>query len=117
MYIYVAGPYSKGDVGNNVRRAIKFADLLVHLGHVPFVPHLYHFWHIVRTRSWEQWMALDYAWVAKCDVLVKLYGQSAGAELERRHATELGIEVIEQLFDEADELFAHRIARLLKGRV
>lgn len=37
--IYVAGPYTKGDVAENVHKAFKAANDLADLGFAPFVPH------------------------------------------------------------------------------
>ncbi len=44
--IYVAGPYTKGDVAVNVRSAFEAANKLADFGFAPFVPHGTHFWHI-----------------------------------------------------------------------
>lgn len=39
MFIYIAGPYTKGDVAQNVRNAIYTANSVRAVGHTPFVPH------------------------------------------------------------------------------
>lgn len=41
--VYVAGPYTNGDVAVNVRTAYEAADRLADLGFAPFVPHSTHF--------------------------------------------------------------------------
>jgi hypothetical protein len=38
MKVYVAGPYTKGDVAVNTANAIKSGQELLEAGHVPFVP-------------------------------------------------------------------------------
>ena len=45
--VYVAGPYTLGDVAVNVHEAIHVADLLLGLGFIPYVPQLTHFWHLM----------------------------------------------------------------------
>lgn len=37
--IYVAGPYTKGDVEANVARAIEAGDVVAYHGMTPFIPH------------------------------------------------------------------------------
>ena len=91
--IYIAGPYSKGDVAVNVNNAIKAADKLVEAGFLAFIPHLTHFWHIVSPKAWEFWIQLDLACLAFCDGVLRLPGESEGADREVRRAKELGIPV------------------------
>jgi hypothetical protein len=89
--VYVAGPYTRGDVAVNVRKAIDAADELLGLGYAPFLPHLSHFWHLCHQRPWEDWMRLDLAWLPKCDAVLRLPGESAGADREVDAAHVLGI--------------------------
>ena len=55
MKIYIAGPYTKGDVAQNVRNAIHAGNLAAHFGHTPFIPHLTHFWHMLCPNEYEFW--------------------------------------------------------------
>ena len=48
--IYIAGPYTNGDVAVNVRTAYEAANQLADLGFAPFVPHATHFWHMLFPR-------------------------------------------------------------------
>ena len=91
MRVYVAGPYTKGDVALNVRRALAAGQQLVEAGHAPFVPHLTHFWHLVFPGPYEQWIRLDLEWLPFCNALVRLSGESAGADGEVKVAMSLGI--------------------------
>lgn len=91
--VYIAGPYTKGDVAMNVRAAIWAGDLLAGAGYAPFIPHLTHFWHLVCPRVWEFWLEQDLAWLEVCDCVLRLPGESAGADLEVKRAEELGIPV------------------------
>lgn len=91
--IYVAGPYTHGDVALNVRNACGAAASLAALGFAPFVPHLAHFWHMMFPRPYEEWLALDLAFLPTCDALLRLPGPSSGADGEVAEAHRLGIPV------------------------
>jgi hypothetical protein len=98
LRVYIAGPYT-GDVAANVRAAIDAADAVLSLGHVPFVPHLTHFWHLIHPRPWAEWMALDSAWVEQCQAVLRLPGPSVGADIECALAERLRIPVFRTLGD------------------
>lgn len=93
--VYVAGPYSKGNVAVNVRNAYSAADQLANAGLSPFVPHHTHFWEMLHPRPYESWLALDSAWIECCDFLLRLPGESAGADREVKQAIGLGIPVFQ----------------------
>jgi len=98
--IYVAGPYSGGDVALNVRKAMEAGTQIINAGHSPFVPHLYHFLHLHEPQEYGTWMRVDAAWVAACDALLRLPGHSPGADAEMELASRQGI----RCFTEIDEL-------------
>ena len=91
--IYVAGPYTKGDVAVNVRNAFEAADKLADAGFAPFVPHGTHFWHFAFPRPYEEWLKLDLAFLPVCDAVLRLPGLSSGADAEVVEAERLGIPV------------------------
>jgi hypothetical protein len=91
--VYVSGPYAKGDAAENVRRAVMAADELLRAGHVPFCPHLSHFWHLLCPKPREAWLQYDLEWLRACDAVVRLPGESEGADAEVEAARELGIPV------------------------
>jgi len=91
--VYIASPYTVGDVALNVRRQIDCADELMNLGFIPFAPLYSHFQHMIHPRSYEDWMRIDLVWVAKCDAVLRLCGESKGARIEVCEAKELGIPV------------------------
>ena len=93
MRVYIAGPYTKGDVALNVRRAIEAGDAVYKAGHLPFIPHLTHFWHMVCPAPYEQWIAIDLAWLPTCHALIRLPGESSGADGEVAAAQKLGMPV------------------------
>jgi hypothetical protein len=88
--IYVAGPYTKGDVVVNVREAIITGNNLRSLGHTPFIPHLTHFWHLLVPHEIEYWYAYDMEWLEQCDAVFRIGGESKGADAEVKRAQELG---------------------------
>lgn len=103
MRVYVAGPYTQGDVAANVRNAILAGDALLEAGHAPYIPHLSHFQHLLCPREYEVWMRLDFVWLRACEALVRLPGTSAGADREVAEARRLGLPV----FFSMEEFLAH----------
>ena len=91
--VYIAGPYTKGDVAQNVRVAILVGDRLAKAGYAPFIPHLTHFWHLLCPHDWAFWLEQDCHWLEACDCVLRLLGESIGADLEVRRARALGIPV------------------------
>jgi hypothetical protein len=104
--VYVAGPYSKGDVAENVHKAFKAANDLADLGFAPFVPHFTHFWHLMFERPYEFWLELDNQFLSCCQALLRLPGESNGADKEVALARKLGIPVFHDI-DSLDAYF-HR---------
>lgn len=83
--IYVAGPLSKGDHNQNVRRAVLVAEALVEAGADVFIPHTHGvLWDMATAvqHPHEFWMGIDLAILEKCDGLVRVPGESKGADLE-----------------------------------
>jgi hypothetical protein len=101
--IYVAGPYTQGDVAINVRTAFQVANELADLGFAPFVPHGTHFWHMMFPRPYDYWLALDMEFLPLCDGVLRIPGPSNGADKEEALARQLGIPV----FSEVGALAAH----------
>lgn len=101
--VYVAGPYTKGDVAVNVRNAYEAANRLADLGFAPFVPHATHFWHVIFPRPYDFWLALDNEFLPFCNAVLRLPGESNGADQEVLLAERLSIPV----FTDMDELIRH----------
>lgn len=95
LKVYMAGPYTKGDQALNVRRILKAADRIVDAGHIPFVPHLYHFWHMLSPKLYEVWMDLDREWLTVCDVMIRMSGESSGSDQETKDAHDMDMPVYE----------------------
>jgi len=104
--IYVAGPYTNGDVAINVRNAFETANKLADLGFAPFVPHSTHFWHMLFPRPYEFWLELDNQFLPNCDGLLRIDGNSSGADKEVSLAQKLNIPVFHTI-QEVDSHFKH----------
>jgi hypothetical protein len=95
-YIYIAGPlYGSGHQDRNVKNALQIAEEVNKYDEemVPFVPHLYFFWNFWHAYPPEYWLRMDKAWLAKCDAMIRIVGESPGSKLEEGWAEELDIPV------------------------
>jgi hypothetical protein len=97
--VYVAGPYTQGDVVLNVRAAVLAANELLDAGFIPFVPHLTHLWHAICPRPYQDWLDLDLEWLEECDILLRLPGPSSGADDEAKRAKVLAMPVCRSVAD------------------
>src|SRR5438105_4453404 len=95
--VYIAGPYTKGDVAVNVRNAFEAANKLADLGFAAFVPHGTHFWHMMFPRKYEFWLELDREFLPCCDAVLRLPGESHGADGEVRLAESKHIPVFQDI--------------------
>jgi hypothetical protein len=104
MRIYVAGPYGDPDPAvreRNVERAMAAGLALLDAGHVPYIPHLLHFFDDWATRRgrcipYDTYLRWDAEFLACCEGLVYL-GASPGAERELELAVRLGKPVYSRL--------------------
>ena len=95
---YVAGAYSS-DPLPNVEAAINAADKLLRLGYVPFVPHLTHFWDEQHAHDYAVWLEWCLEWVKVCDAVLRLPGESHGADVECELAYGIDIPVFHSIED------------------
>jgi hypothetical protein len=105
---YISGPYTRGDPEVNVKNAISAAEEVAKHWFIPFVPHLYHFWHKQHAHDYEFWMEQDLVWVCNCDVMLRLPGESKGADIEVAKAKECGIPV----FFSTEALFLYELQQI-----
>lgn len=101
--VYIAGPYTNGDVEQNVRTSFETANDIADLGFAPFVPHYTHFWNLLFPRPYEFWLKLDREFLKCCDCVLRIDGFSKGADAEVELATSIGIPV----FHNIKELLSH----------
>lgn len=109
---YVSGPYTKGDQLENVNKAIDAGNELLDAGIVAHVPHLSHFWHLRIPRHYDDWMAIDLALLPGFNALLRIPGESKGADMEVERAKELGIPV----FNSAADVIEHFKGKPTKTR-
>jgi len=102
IQVYIASPYTKGDVANNVRIQLETADELMDLGFCPIVPLFTHFQHMYKPRDYEDWMKIDEEKVKRSDVILRLPGDSPGADREVKLAQSLNIPVYYTIRDLVD---------------
>lgn len=94
LTVYIASPYSLGDKQENVQRQIDCAHLLLDLGHCPIWPLASHYLELSRARPYEQWLEMDFELIRRCDVLLRLDGESSGAIKEVEFARSIGKRVV-----------------------
>jgi len=106
MKIYISGPYSKGDKMCNVRKAILVGEAITMLGHTPFIPHLNHFWDAICEHDEKFWIEYDLKWLPCCDAVLRMAGDSKGADIEVAAARWLNLPVYHKL-EEIESLCPH----------
>lgn len=90
--VYVAGPYTTPDPCENTHRAVEVANGISDVCW-PLVPHLSHFWHTMTPRPYAFWTSLDLVYLERCDAMLRIPGESPGADGEVAFALEHGIPV------------------------
>lgn len=129
LKVYVAGPITKGDLAHNVNQATAAFVTLAKAGLAPFCPH----WSVyskpcIQTgtpadpesmtlccgtvsgndqMTHADWLGIDLAWVTASDALLRLPGESKGADLEEFEAVKWGVPVFRSV-DEVIEWASRR---------
>ena len=81
--LYIAGPYTYPHPAHSVHDAVAVGTWLMDRGLAwPLIPHLSMMWDAISPRPYADWLALDFALLARCDGLVRLAGVSTGADGE-----------------------------------
>lgn len=91
--VYIACPYSIGNQEEHVTNSIVTSHILADLGFIPFNPLLVHYWHIMYERSYEYWCDYTMYWLLKCNMVLRLPGESKGADAEVEMAIKMNIPV------------------------
>ena len=102
LKVFISSPYTLGDQGENVRKQMDMFNQLFKIGYMPFAPLLYHFQHMVHPLGYEEWMEIDFAMLDVCDIVLRLPGESSGADREVLYAKEVGIPVVHSFLDLLD---------------
>lgn len=94
--LYVAGPYTHPDPVINTHCAVRVASAIYEAGEwVPVVPHLTLLWHLVDPHPLEFWYEYDLHILERCQAIVRLPGDSTGADKEMEHAIKCGLQVVD----------------------
>jgi hypothetical protein len=93
--VFVSGPYTLGNVEDNITRMIDASNELIDNGFNPLPLNVAY--HPIETKyprkRYVDWIDITYEWVEKCDCLLRLTGESKGADGEVKIAEELKIPV------------------------
>jgi nucleoside 2-deoxyribosyltransferase len=101
--VYLAGPYTKPEPVENTVLACKLATKLVKDNVVtPIIPHLTMLWHLTDPQPYQFWLDYDVECLRRCDALLRIPGESAGADAEEKVAREEGIPI----FHTTESLYA-----------
>lgn len=97
--VYVAGRMTNGGHQNGydmqaVRAAIRVCQGLIEDGFVPYCPHLSVFAELIQPIPYEAYLNFDFEWIDVCHVLLRLPGDSKGADREEVYAFQKGIPVV-----------------------
>ena len=88
---------TSGEPGANLNQAALAAREIMRRGHVAYVPHLGWILDAIAPVPREAWLRCDQAWLEVCDAVLRLPGESAGADAECEFAREWGIPVYDEL--------------------
>ncbi len=103
--IYVAGPIGALDDGRpaRIRAAIDAGAALLLAGFAPFVPHLWaaamqdHEVSADALATYEHWMAYDFEFLSACAAVLRIPGDSPGADREVAVAVGNGMPVFQSV--------------------
>lgn len=95
--VYIASPYSIGNKESNVVKSLEMADKLMNMGYVPYAPLLNHFQNKLFPRNESDWINDDLVWLASCDIVFRMPGESKGADREAELAKRWGMPVCSSL--------------------
>lgn len=115
--VYVSGPLTTGMLTANVRRATDAANELLDRGYAVYLPHTNVLWEMIAppiddyAAGYEKWLGHDFEWVRACDGVLRLPGESHGADREVEFAIAHGIPV----FYSREELYAALATRRVCG--
>lgn len=84
-YIYLSHPITK-EPFLNINKAVRAASVLHKLGYVVMVPGLTVLYDMIEPTPYEEYMRWDFAWIEKCDCVIRMPGESQGADREVKHA-------------------------------
>jgi hypothetical protein len=109
--IYLSGPITKGNRSLSFYQAAEAQRLLLLEGYAVMNPMLSLLHPDGLNIPWQTWIDSDLAFVACCDLLLRLPGESQGADVETDFARRHGIEVVSiEFFECLRGLYTHEAA-------
>jgi hypothetical protein len=117
LKIYIASQYTIGDKESNVKKSLEVADQILALGFVPYAPLLSHYWEQSSPKDYTVWLDLDFEWIISCDALLRVPGESKGADMEVEFAKANGIPVyfsVQELV-EAEDINRNELKSFIQG--
>lgn len=97
--VYIAGPITKGNSFHNVSAACAVWKALWIFGLHPICPHWSAIQDMIAPVSYEAYMQYDFDTIAECDAVLRMPGESAGADRELAFARERDIPVFHSVGD------------------
>lgn len=92
--VYIAGPITIPDPISNTHNAVVIADELYSDGIcVPLVPHMNLLWHFICPHETEHWYEYDMHVMKRCEAVLRLPGESIGADAEVSQALDWAMPV------------------------
>ncbi len=98
--VYIASPYTVGNKLDNVNKSFDVAIELIKRGFAPYAPLYSHYLEERNNFPYETWMDLDMVWLMKCDCVLRLPGESKGADTEVKFALACGVIPVYYSIDE-----------------
>jgi len=92
--LFIAGPYSS-DPSAGLRNAVALAEFVIAAGGFPFVPHVFHLWDLIAPHPYQFWIDLDLQILRRCHGVIRLAGESKGADGEVAEARARGLAVLD----------------------
>lgn len=93
LTVYIAGPYTNGDCAANTGDAIRVFGRLAEMGVCPICPHTSMLIQMIAPQRWERWIDFGLEMVRRSDCVLRMAGESRGADIEVSEALALGIPV------------------------
>lgn len=94
--VFISGPYSSNPE-ENTKKAIKVFHELFQYGFTPYCPHVYQMIEKDSKISYENWIGYFFEWLRLCDAVIRIPGESSGADREVEFADSIGIPVYESV--------------------
>ena len=100
LRVYIAGPLGKPRTerrGQNIRKAVNAGLELIQVGFAPLIPHLTGYADPDDKLGREAWLEVCHAWVKAADALLRIPGDSPGADMEEAWAKEAGVPIFTEI--------------------